>query len=434
VRILHLGLGAFHRAHQAVFLQRLAERGDSRWHIAAGNICPGQEAIEASLLAQSGAYTVESVAPDGRAHYQRVHSIRTVVPFAPGLARLVELGADADTRIVSFTVTEAGYAPGSDNRLFPALAAMLRERCRQGSGPLTLLSCDNLRHNGDVARNGLLEFIAYDAALRDWVLAHTRWPNSMVDRITPRTPAKLQGRVLAATGFDDAVPVMAESWLQWVIEDHFINGRPDWEPVGVQMVQDVAPFEEAKIRILNASHSAIAWAGTLLGYRFIHEAVADPRVHRIAYCYVSEQVMPCLAAAGSPVDLPAYRDSVLARFGNAALGDTCARVRADSWAKLPGFIVPTLRERLAAGADIASAACLPALLLALLQRWHSGQLAESYEDQALDAPAAHALCTAADPVAAFAGVQALWGDLAGDARLLAALRDATRGLQVTLAA
>lgn len=434
MRILHLGLGAFHRAHQAVFLQRLIDCGDARWHIAAGNICPGQEAVEAALLEQAGVYTVESVAPDGLAQYQRVQSIRTVLPFEPGLARLIELGASPDTRIVSFTVTEAGYAQGPGNALYPALAAILRERRRRDAGPLTLLCCDNLRHNGRVAHAGLLAFLAGDAALSDWTLRHTTWPSSMVDRITPRPPPALRARVLAATGHDDGAPVMAESWLQWVIEEDFCNGRPAWERAGVEMVRDVGPHEEAKIRILNAGHSAIAWAGTLLGHRFIHEAALDPRIRRIAYDYLTEQVIPCLAAAGSPLDLAAYRDSVLARFGNAALGDSCRRVIADSWAKLPGFIVPTLRERLAAGADIASGALLPALMLNVLQRWHRGQLDEPYEDQGMDPQAAHALCDATDPVTAFAGVEALWDELAGDARLVAALHAAMQALPGTLAA
>ncbi|MDM4766315.1 mannitol dehydrogenase family protein [Pelomonas sp. SE-A7] len=432
--MLHLGLGAFHRAHQAVVLQRLIEGGDTDWHIAAGNICPGQEAVEAALLDQAGVYTVENVAPDGRTQYQRVQSIRTVLPYEPGLASLIELGARPSTRILSFTVTEAGYAPGPGNALFPVLAAILRKRRRFDAGKLSLLCCDNLRHNGQVALAGLLDHLEDDALLRDWVLLNTSWPSCMVDRITPRTPPELRARVFAATGKDDAAPVMAESWLQWVIEDEFCNGRPAWEQAGVQMVGDVAAYEEAKIRILNAGHSAIAWAGTLLGHRFIHEAVLDPRVRRIAHDYITEQVLPCLVAKGSLLDLAGYRDSVLARFGNAALGDTCRRVIADSGSKLAGFIVPTLRERLAAGADIASGALLPALMLMRLQRWHSGELDDAYEDQSMETETVHAICAAADPVMAFAANQALWGDLAGNARLVDALRSAMERLPERLAA
>lgn len=434
MRILHLGLGAFHRAHQAVFLQRLIDSGDASWYFAAGNICSGQEDVEAALIAQGGVYTVESIGPDGVAHYQQVRSIQTIVPYEPGLAHLIEIGASPDTRIVSFTVTEAGYAAGPGNALYPALATILAERRRLDAGKVTLLCCDNLRHNGEAARAGLLNYLESNAPLRDWALLNTSWPSCMVDRITPRTPPQLSARVLAATGHYDAAPVTAEGWLQWVVEEDFCNGRPRWERVGVEMVDDVGPHEEAKIRILNAGHSAIAWAGTLLGHRFIHKAALDPRIRRIAYDYITGQVIPCLAAARSPLDLESYRDSVLARFGNAALGDTCRRVIADSWTKLPGFIVPTLRERLAAGGDIASGALLPALMLAVLQRWCRGQLEEPYDDQTMDPQAAHALCMSTDPVREFASVGSLWGDLAGDPRLIAALRAAALELPEELAA
>ena len=428
MRIVHLGLGAFHRAHQAVYLQRLIDAGETGWQLIAGNIHPGQEALEAALQAQAGQYTLETVKPDGERSYERITAISRV---EASVAALVELAADADTRIVSFTVTEAGYEPGPDNALYRTLSAILNERRARGSGPLTLLCCDNLRHNGDRSRAGLLAFIA-DAGLRAWAEANTSSPNAMVDRITPRPPADLRERVRAATGWSDAAPIMAEHFIQWVIEDRFCNGRPAWERVGVTMVDDVAPFEEAKIRILNASHSGIAWAGSLTGRRFIHEAVADARIRAIAHAYVSNDVIPCLQP--SPLDLAAYGDTVLERFGNAALADTCQRVCADGFAKLPGFIAPTIRERLAQGQGIASVAMLPALFLAFLQRWHAGQLAEPYQDQAMDPAVASAICSADDPVLAFAQAPPLWNELAGDARLVEALRTASVKVQSLLLA
>jgi D-arabinitol 4-dehydrogenase len=439
LRILHLGLGAFHRAHQAVVMQRLLDVGEQGWALASADIRPGQEALLAALHAQGGAYTLETAAPDGTRRHERIAAIGQVVPFEPELAAVVKLGADPATRIVSFTVTEAGYdiddsvSGQPQNILFAALAAILRQRRMQGAGPLTLLSCDNLRHNGDRSRAGLLQYLALrgDACLHQWVRSNTSCPNAMVDRITPRPAPGLRARLQAETGRDDAAPLMAESYLQWVIEDRFCNGRPPWEAVGVQMVAEVAPFEEAKIRILNASHSGIAWAGTLLGHRFIHEAVADPRIRPLARAWLHDDIIPSLEP--SPIDLPAYADTVLQRFGNAALADTCQRVVADGYAKLPGFIAPSLQQRLARDESIASVAMLPALFLAFLQRWHAGALAEPYSDQAMDAAAAHALCAAADPVAAFAADVALWGPLAGDARLLAALRSAARRVAALLA-
>ena len=452
MKMLHIGLGSFHRAHQADYLHRLHERGDRSWSIVAGNSRDDLPQTLADLAAQGGAYTLETVTPAGERTYARIGSIERVLPYSPDLSGLIEVGADPSTRIVSYTVTEAGYYLDAHDRLdlgqadlaadvqaaragragptiYAALTAILRARRQAGAGPLTLLNCDNLRHNGERARAGLMQFIALagDADLARWVEAHTTSPNAMVDRITPRPTPDVAERVRAATGWADAAPVMAESFVQWVIEDRFCAGRPDWETVGVQMVASVAPYEEAKIRILNASHSCIAWAGTLLGLTYIHEGMQLPAIRRFAHDYVSDDVIPCLHSAQqpSPIDLPAYRDVVLERFGNPALRDTNQRVAMDAYSKIPGFIAPTLRERLAAGASIASSAVLPALFLAYLQRWHRGRIAYTYQDQAMDVDAAHALCDAADPVAAFGADPVLWGPLAGDARLVDALRHAS---------
>jgi D-arabinitol 4-dehydrogenase len=291
---------------------------------------------------------------------------------------------------------------------------------------VTLLNCDNLRHNGDRVRAGLLEFLALagDAALQAWVREHTSCPNAMVDRITPRPTPEVAERVRAATGVADAAPLMAESFIQWVIEDRFIHGRPAWESVGVEMVASVAAHEEAKIRLLNATHSCIAWAGTLAGYHYIHEGTRDPAIRGFAHGYATQDAIPVLEP--SPVDLAAYRDTVLERFGNAAIRDTNQRVAMDGFSKIPGFIAPTVRERLARGEGIEAVAMLPALFLACLRRWHQGRLPYDYQDQAMDPATAHAICAAADPLAALAADAALWGPLAGDERLLGALRRAAK--------
>jgi D-arabinitol 4-dehydrogenase len=249
----------------------------------------------------------------------------------------------------------------------------------------------------------------------------------MVDRITPRPPPALAERVRAATGFDDRVPVMAEHFRQWVVEDRFCNGRPDWARVGVQMVDSVLPYEEAKIRLLNATHSGIAWAGTLRGYTYIHEGARDAAIRRIAHDYITDDATPCLQP--SPVDLAAYRDTVLGRFGNAALQDSNQRVVMDSCAKLPGFILPTVRERLGRNEPITSVAMLPALFLAFLRRWHRGELRAPYVDGAMNPDRAHAICGAADIVGAFCREPALWGPLAGAGALEAAVRQAWRRVE-----
>ena len=449
--ILHLGLGSFHRAHQAVYVHNLIQSGDTRWALAGGNIRPDMAETIAVLQAQGGTYTLETVTPAGERSYQRIESIKTIVPYDAELSGLIALGADDDTRIISFTVTEAGYYLDAQNRLdlsFPdlgldlksakkrgagnpagstiygALTAILRERMKRSDAPVTLMNCDNLRHNGDRSRAGLLQFIEMtgEMDLLAWVLSHTTSPNAMVDRITPRPTAEVVERVKAATGVADPAALMGESFIQWVIEDNFANGRPAWETVGVEMVESVQPYEEAKIRLLNATHSCIAWAGTLVGHLYIHEGTQDAPIRQFAYDYATDDVIPVLSP--SPLDLAAYRDVVLDRFSNPAIRDTNQRVAMDGFSKIPGFITPTVRERLARSEPIDSVAVLPALFLAYLQRWHLGQIPYEYQDQAMDPVAAHQICEAPDPVAAFCADTVLWGPLAGDARLDAAMRSA----------
>lgn len=458
--ILHLGLGSFHRAHQAVYLHALQASGDRRWALAGGNIRPDMPETIAALIAQHGAYTLETVSAAGQRSYTRITALQQVLPYTPDLAALIRLGADPATRILSFTVTEAGYyldnrhqldasqadiqadlaaarAGRAGSTLYGALSAILRARRAAAAGPITLLNCDNLQHNGSRARSGLLQFLelAGEMELADWVSRNTASPNAMVDRITPRPTPAVRERVLAATGVDDAAALMSEDFIQWVIEDDFIAGRPDWERVGVEMVASVQPYEEAKLRLLNATHSCIAWAGTLLGLHYIHEGTQHAAIRQLAYDYVSEDTIPVLdtPAQPSPLDLHAYRDKVLERFANPAIADTNQRVAMDGFAKIPGFIAPTLRERLARGESIACVAMLPALFLAFLQRWHAGALSYRYQDQAMDPAAAQAICTAPDPVAAFAADTTLWGELAGDARLLAALRLASQRVEAFVA-
>jgi len=451
LRLLHLGLGSFHRAHQAVYMHHLMQLGDTRWQCAGANLRPDMADTIAALQRQGGAYTLETVSPHGERKLEKITSITEVIAYEPTLARVLELGADPSTRIVSFTVTEAGYALDHQGQLdlqhpevlsdltgaslltiYGVAAAILRARRAAYAGPLTLMNCDNLRHNGDHFRVNLRRFIQAtgDADLLSWMDANTSCPNAMVDRITPRPAADMKLRVAREAGWDDKAALMAESFIQWVIEERFANGRPAWETVGVEMTGDVQPYEEAKIRILNATHSAIAWAGTLCGLTYIHEGTRDPVIRAIAHDYVTNDVIPCLTQPGheSPVDLGKYRDVVLDRFGNDAIADTNQRVAADGFAKIPGFIAPTVRECLARGDGIASVARLPALFLTFLNRWHQGRLPYQYQDQAMVPERAHAICEATDPLEAFVDDASLWGDLAGNA----ALRDAIAAARMDL--
>jgi D-arabinitol 4-dehydrogenase len=373
--------------------------------------------------------------------------LRDALPWTPDLGELLAVGAAPSTRIVSFTVTEAGYQLDSEGRLdaasaevsralgdtlagrpgtsiYSVLAAILRLRRERDAGPLTLLCCDNLRHNGRRVQRALRAYLALagDAGLIAWMDANTSFPNTMVDRITPVPSPALLERVRAATGHEDLAAVGCERYIQWVIEDSFCNGRPAWERAGAELVRAVEPYEEAKIRVLNATHSAIAWAGSLAGYRFIDEALADTRIRRLAHAWITDAVLDCLRP--SPIELEAYRDQVLERFAGSAIQDTVERVLSDSFSKLPGFVAPTLRDRIRLGLPLAAAALVPALFLQVLLRWRAGRLGVAYRDQALDVAVADAICNAADPVAVFCGQTLFWGELAGDARLVEAVRDA----------
>jgi len=449
--IVHIGIGSFHRAHQAWYLHTLNELGETDWSLAASTIRNDMVPLLECLARQNGAYTLETVTPEGVRAYETIRSIRRIVPWDPELTALVDAGAEPTTRIVSFTVTEGGYyldehhhldaanadiaadLSGARRTIYGAVGAILKARLERAAGPITLLNCDNLRSNGERFRTGLLEFLERrgEREVLDYVREATTCPNSMVDRITPRPSADVALRVREATGVDDACPVMAESFIQWVIEDDFCAGRPNWEHVGAAMVSSVLPYEEAKIRILNASHSCIAWAGTLIGLTYIHEGTHDAQIRQMAYDYITADVIPCLSP--SPLDLFAYRDVVLERFGNPYVLDTNQRVTADGFSKIPGFIVPTLAELIARGAPLAATALLPALYYVFLMSWHRGELLYAYQDGVMDPATAHAMLDSPDPVGAFCAERQLWGVLTGNRELETALRGAIERAQAWVA-
>jgi len=446
--ILHLGLGSFHRAHQALYLQWLHEQGDCQWQLAGGNLRPDGETLIKALQQQNGRYTLETVTPKGERAYQVIESIKQVVNWDKNLSGLISIGGNTTTKIISFTVTEAGYYLDAQDQLdhsyadlvsdikgetcctiYGGLSRILRARMDNQAGAVTLMNCDNLRHNGRRFMKGFLQFLAHSQQqdLATWVKANTTAPNAMVDRITPRPTAAVAERVLEATGMQDNAALMAESFIQWVIEDNFIAGRPHWEKVDAEMVSDVTPYEEAKIRLLNATHSCIAWAGTLAGFSFIHEGTLDPEIRQFAYDYVTDDVIPVLTPC--PLDLAEYRDVVLDRFANPDILDTNGRVAMDGYSKLPGFILPTIRQRLERGESIAAVSMLPAFFLEFLLRVNKGQIPYPYEDQLADPNSVKTICEAADPVVAFCAERLLFNDLAGNKELIDAMQTAFAKVQ-----
>jgi D-arabinitol 4-dehydrogenase len=273
-----------------------------------------------------------------------------------------------------------------------------------------LLSCDNVRSNGASLRRRLLEYLAArcDEGSSNRLEVNATFPDSMVDRITPQPGPDLRERVRLATGRDDRAPVRSELHLQWVLQDRFCNGRPAWENVGVHLTDEVAAFEEAKIRTLNASHSILAWSGALLGLRYIHEAAAVPAIRTLARDFLAFDVAPCLAP--SPIDLPAYGAAILERFSNPHLGDTLERVASDSATKARIFILPTLLDLLRRNLPLHNTGAVAGLYFRYLDAAHRGALPFAYRDQLLARAELQQLFASADPVASFCADSRIWGE------------------------
>ncbi len=365
--IVHLGTGAFHRAHQAVYTDDILA-DDPRWGILGTSLRSGR--VREQLVAQDFLYTVCTRAP-GAERYRAIGAIQDVLTLADHRDRIVAAIASPDVQVVTLTVTEKGYCHRADGTLDEThphiahdlskpnaplsapgvLVAGLAERRRRDSGPVTLLSCDNLAGNGRVLRQvvrGLAELA--DAGLADWCDRQVTFPSSMVDRIVPATTDADRERCAAATGRLDAGLVVSEPFGQWVIEDCFAGDRPPWDRCGAQFVEDVGPFEQAKLRLLNATHSALAYLGLLTGHAFIHEAMDDARLSEFAASLMDDEISP-LIEPPQGLDLDAYKADILSRFANSAIAYGTAQVAADGSKKLPERIFPTIVERRRAGLD-----------------------------------------------------------------------------------
>lgn len=439
---LHLGLGSFHRAHQAHYFNELLKTGNNDWVIHAGNIRDDAEATVRALQAQGNVYTLETVDPEGKAEYEKISSIKKLIPYEKGLAPLIAEGVNDNTKVIAFTVTEAGYYLDNDlklqkdnpfikedleqnsvNTIYAVIAKMLEGRM-QNNLAVTLLSCDNVRENGEKFEKGLREFLSL--CHKDQVLSfmdkYVTCPNTMVDRITPRPSSDLPELIKEATGIDDKAPVLSEDFIQWVIEDRFIAGRPQLENVGVQMVSSVVPFEDAKLRILNASHSCLAFGGTFKGYNFVYECARDDSLHQLAYDYVTKSVIPCIQ--GNGIDLEDYRDTVLNRFRNDKLKDTLQRICQDSFSKMISFVQPTVFNCFEKNIDKAPVLLILGLYLRFVIAYENGKIPFTYQDSSYDTAWGKAIAASADPVAAFASTPLLFGHLAGKEELINALRTA----------
>ncbi|CDG82120.1 mannitol dehydrogenase DSF1 [Janthinobacterium agaricidamnosum NBRC 102515 = DSM 9628] len=370
---MHIGVGGFYRAHQAVYLDDLLQLpNNEQWGYCGVGLLQHDEKMRDAMLSQDCLYTVIERSAAG----DRPRVIGSVLEFlfAPDDPEaVIEKMADPATRIVSLTITEGGYYVNQGNGEFDALhpdivhdlahphtpvcsfgylAEALQRRRTRGLLPFTVMSCDNLQNNGDVTRHMLLAFTALrDPALSAWLAEHCAFPNSMVDRITPATTDEHRHLIKDQFGLADAWPVVTEPFKQWVIEDAFPGGRPAWELVGAQMTHDVLPYEKMKLRLLNASHQALCYIGMLLGYEFAHQAMDDADIRKLVRNMMDIEVTPLLDTVEG-IDLEQYKNTLIERFSNPAVRDQLTRIGTEGSARIPKFVLPSVREALQSGGPI----------------------------------------------------------------------------------
>ena len=420
--VVHIGVGGFHRAHQAMYHDRLLRAGEREWGICGVGVLDADRRMADVMRAQRGLYTLVEKPPSGE-HRASVIGALTGYLFAPADAEaVIEALAAPATRIASLTITEGGYEPGGP--VFGLLAEALRRRRDRGTGPLTVMSCDNVPGNGEVARRAITGFARErDAGLADWIEGAVRFPSSMVDRITPQTTDADREMVRERFGVEDAWPVVCEPYVQWVLEDDFAAGRPPYEEAGVQLVGDVEPYELMKLRLLNAGHQALAYFGRLCGYELVHEAAQDPLFQRFLLGYMDEEATPTLAPVPG-VDLHRYKRELVERFANPHVRDTIARLCAESSDRIPKWLLPVIRERLAAGGGVDRAAAV----VASWARYAEGVDERGAPIEVVDRLAERVTANARGGPDAFIGDRGLFGDLAEDERFADAFRGALRSL------
>jgi mannitol 2-dehydrogenase len=447
--IVHFGVGGFHRAHQAMYLDRLMNAGEALdWAICGVGVLEGDRRMQEALAAQDYLYTLIEKQADGTYVPREIGSIVDFLYAPDDPEAVIERLADEATRIVSLTVTEGGYSidditgefdPGTPavaqdladaaapRTFFGLITEALARRRKRGVAPFTIVSCDNLQGNGRLARKAFTGFARLrDPELGAWVEQEVRFPNSMVDRITPATTDADREEVRARFGIEDRWPVVCEPFVQWVLEDSFSRGRPPYERVGVQLVDDVEPYELMKLRLLNASHQGLSYFGRLCGYEYIHEAAQDPLFRRFIRGYMDEEATPTLDPVPA-LDLAEYKDTLVERFSNPEIRDTIARVGTDTSDRIPKFLLPVVRIQLARGGAIARSAAI----VASWARYAEGVDEQGAPIEVVDRQRERVMALAArqrDEPLAFIRSRELFGDLAEHERFASAYLSALRSL------
>ena len=445
--IVHFGVGNFHRAHQAVYLDTLFGTGAATdWAIVGAGLLPSDAAMRDRLIGQDWLTTV--VEQDAGANRARV--VGSMVDFLPvgDSAAILAALTDPATRIVSLTITEGGYYidaasgefdpghphivhdaghPDRPRTVFGHLAAALRARRAAGDGPFTVMSCDNVPGNGEVARNAVVGLAAAgDPDLADWIGANVAFPNGMVDRITPATSDRERQITAETFHVADAAPVFCEDFSQWVLEDRFPAGRPDFAAAGVELVADVTPYETMKIHVLNGGHAIIGYPGGLLGIHFVHDAMGHDLIAAFLDKVERDEVIPHVPPVPN-TDLAAYFARVKRRFANPKIGDTIRRLCLDGSNRQPKFIVPSVRARLATGGDVAGLALASALWCRYCFGTTDDGTAIEPNDPNWDQLTAVARTARAEP-AAWLAMADIYGDLAQSSAFAAAFAAALGSL------
>lgn len=446
--ILHFGVGNFHRAHQAVYLDDLFNSGrDHDWAVVGAGVMPSDETMRQALAAQDHLTTVvEQAASGDRA---RVTGVMIDCLSPTDRQAIIDRLADPAIRIVSLTVTEGGYfidaatarfdptdpaiaadgrTPEAPRTVFGLITAGLRRRRAAGTVPFTVMSCDNIRHNGVAARAAVIGTARLsDPDLADWIDQTVAFPNGMVDRITPATGAQDRARVAREHGIDDGRPVFCETFRQWVLEDRFPAGRPALETVGVQFVPDVTPYETMKIRILNGGHATIAYPAGLLDIQHAHDAMAHPLILAFLRKVEQTEIIPVVPPVPD-TDLTAYAGLVERRFANPAIGDSIRRLCFDGSSRQPSFIIPTIADRLKAGADMSGLALVSALWCRYCRGTTDSGAAIAANDPIWDRLQATARAAETDP-AAWLAMRDIYGDVGASDRFRQAFGSALRAVQ-----
>lgn len=437
--IVHIGVGGFHRAHLATYIDELALAGHTDWGIVGVGVLENDAAMAQALAAQDGLYTL--VARDERgAEVEVIGSLLAYVHAFPKLDELIELVAAPQTRIVSLTVTEGGYPVDDETGdydaaspnagptgAFAAIARGLRRRRDSGLGGLTVLSCDNVMGNGHVTRAatlGVADDLEPDVV--GWIAEHVSFPSSMVDRITPATTDRDRAWLAEGYGLEDRWPVVAEPFRQWVVEDRFADARPPLDELDVIVTGDVEPYELFKLRLLNASHSCLAYLAHVLEIELVDEVMAEGRFAEFVRRFLVEEAGPTVPRAPG-IDLARYQATLIDRFSNPATGDQVQRLCLDGSVKFPKFLLPTVRAQLDAGGPIRLAAlALAGWCTYLVGRAESGRELTLSPDPNLDRARDYARRSEDDPRAFLAFRSVFGDDLPGDERFVDSFTSALR--------